>query len=432
MEDGRPRLDVQHLINPRWIGVLLGVVIASVIFQQVVLFFAGATLALALTLSWVWGRYCLDGLTYRRTFGSPTVAFGDDVTLTIEIVNRKLLPLPWLDIADELPTALTLVRGEVLYSWRPGRRILPQLLALRWYERVVRRYHLHCPARGEHVFGPVELRSGDLFGLATRRLELPARQVLLVYPKVVPVEALGLPARFPLGDARAPNRLFRDPLRVAGIRPYTDGDSIRQVHWKATARLGALQVKTYDPSTTPRAMLFLNLDTMPRAWEGIRPDLLELAICTAASLASHLVEERHQVGLAANGLLARTTARVRVPPSRAPGHLAIILSMLARLTAMATLPFADLLRVERRHVPAGATIVIITGLLDDAIRAQAHAYRTAGHPVLALAVGDDLRDAREPGLDVRWIGDEARWRALRALRASGQSAGNGAGGEVTP
>jgi len=166
---------------------------------------------------------------------------------------------------------------------------------------------------------------------------------------------------------------------------------------------------------------------MPRAWEGIRPDLLELAICTAASLASHLVEERQQVGLAANGLLARTTARVRVPPSRAPGHLATILSMLARLTAMATLPFADLLRVERRHVPAGVTIVVITGLLDDAIRTQAHAYRTAGHPVLALVVGDDLRDVREPRLDVRWIGDEARWRALQALHVSGQPGGNEAG-----
>ena len=420
MDDGIPRLEVDHLINPRWIGVLLGVVVASVIFQQVVLFFAGAILTLALALSWVWGRFCLDDLTYRRTFGRPTVAFGDDVTLTIEIVNRKPLPLPWIDISDEIPAAVELVRGEVLYSWRPGRRILPHLLALRWYERVVRRYQLHCPARGEHVFWPVEVRSGDLFGLATRRIEWPARQTLLVYPKVVPVAALGLSARFPLGDARGPNRLVRDPLRLAGIRPYTDGDSIRQMHWKATARLGALQVKTYDPSTTLRAMLFLNLDTMPRAWEGIRPDLLELAICTTASLASHLVGERYQVGLAANGLLARTTARVRVPPSRAPGHLATILSMLARLTAMATLPFTDLLRVERRHVPAGATIVVITGLLDDAIRAQAHAYRAAGHPVLVLVIGDDLRGAREPGLDVRWIGDEARWRALLALRVTGQ------------
>jgi uncharacterized protein (DUF58 family) len=45
---------------------------------------------------------------------------------------------------------------------------------------VTRRYCLRCVERGEHVFGPMELRSGDLFGLAIRRLTRPQRQTLLV------------------------------------------------------------------------------------------------------------------------------------------------------------------------------------------------------------------------------------------------------------
>src|SRR5205814_6712043 len=140
----------------------------------------------------------------------------------------------------------------------------------------------------------------------------PGRQTLRVYPKVVPIAALGLPSRFPLGEERSPNRLFSDPHRVAGIRPYVQGDSVRRVHWKATARTGTVQVKTYDPSATLRVMLFLNVDTMPMAWFGIRVDLLELAICATASVAAHLTHERYQVGLVANGALARTVGRVRV------------------------------------------------------------------------------------------------------------------------
>ncbi len=108
------------------------------------------------------------------------------------VINRKLLALAWIEIDDEVPAAVALVRGTLLPSWKAQHCILQNLMALRWYERVTRHYHLRCPERGEHRFGPVELRSGDLFGLARRRLELPARQTLLVYPKVVAIEALGL------------------------------------------------------------------------------------------------------------------------------------------------------------------------------------------------------------------------------------------------
>lgn len=414
-EENLLRLEVAHLLNPRWNGMLAVILGAAIILHQVVIFFAGAILLLALALSWLWGRYCLDGVSYGRHFSAPAVAFGDEVTLTIEVVNRKLLPLPWLDITDEAPAALPLVGGELPHSWKARRRILPNLLALRWYERVARHYRLRCLERGEHVFGPVELRSGDLFGLASRTLELPWQQRLLVYPKVVPIAALRLPPRFPLGETRGADRLHSDPLRVAGIRAYTHGDSLRQVHWKASARLGDLQVKTYDPSATLRCMILLNVDTMPRAWEGVRADLLELVICAAASLAAHLTQERYQVGLAANGLVARRVARVRVPPSRAPGHLTTMLTMLARLTPLATIPFADLLRLERAHVPAGATVILITGLWDDALSRQAYSYRAAGHPVSLLLVGEQLRGISAPGLDTHWIGDEAHWRELQEL-----------------
>ncbi|HWE61875.1 MAG TPA: DUF58 domain-containing protein [Chloroflexota bacterium] len=418
MHDRAAELEVDHLIQPRWAGVLCVVVLASVILRQPVLFFAGAVLLLALGMSWIWGRYCLERLEYRRAFSSTTVAFGEEVTLSITVVNRKLLPLAWIEIDDEIPRSLQPARGELLPLWKPQRGILQQLLALRWYERVTRRYQLRCTERGEQVFGPVELRSGDLFGLARRRLSLPARQTLLVYPKVVPVTALGLPSRFPLGDERSRQRIFRDPLRVAGTRPYIQGDSLRQVHWKATARLGTLQVKNEEPSVTLRAMLLLNLQTTSRIWEGASADLLELLICVAASLASHLAAQRAQYGLISNALLAHTEGGVRVPVSRSPRQLTRILTVLAQITPLATTPFVDLLAAERQRVPVGSTIVLITGFLDQQILDQAHAYRSAGHPVRLLLAGEALREVATPGLTAAWIGDERRWRNLQALQVA--------------
>lgn len=419
MDDSIPHLEVDHLINPRWAGALTVVVLACVILQQTMIFFAGAILLLALALSWLWGRYCLDRVEYTRAFSSPTVAFGEEVTLTVTVVNRKPLPLSWLEIDDEAPTTVDMVRGELAPSWKAQRALLQQILTLRWYERVTRRYRLRCRERGEQTFGPVELRSGDLFGLARRRLAVPLRQTVLVYPRVVPVAPFGLPSRFPLGDARTTDRLLRDPLRVAGIRPYAPGDSIRQVHWKATARLGTPQVKTEDPSATLRVMLLLNVSTASRAWEGIDTDLLELLICVAASLATHLTAGRAQIGLAANAMPPLTLGYTRLPASRSPRQLTAILTALARIRPLAATPFAGVLAAERRRLPAGATVALITALLDDAILDHATAYRVAGHPVLLVLVGDRMREARAPGLDTYWVGEEARWREMRDLRLAG-------------
>ena len=77
----------------------------------------------------------------------------------------------------------------------------------------------------------------------------------------------------------------------------------------------------------------------------------------------------------------------------------------------------------RQLSPAGATVVIITGLLSDGLLDEARAYRAAGHPVSLLLVGNDLQGMQAPGLDVHWIGDEERWRELRALHLAGPARG---------
>jgi uncharacterized protein (DUF58 family) len=82
----------------------------------------------------------------------------------------------------------------------------------------------------------VRLRTGDLFGLVSRELDLDLTSVLVVYPRVVPVTALGLPARQPIGERRTRSWLFEDPSRLVGVREHRPGDSLRRIHWAASAR----------------------------------------------------------------------------------------------------------------------------------------------------------------------------------------------------
>ena len=47
----------------------------------------------------------------------------------------------------------------------------------------------------------------------------------------------------PSGEQVTNRRIVEDPLRLAGVRDYRPGDSVRHIHWKSTARQGRLQTK---------------------------------------------------------------------------------------------------------------------------------------------------------------------------------------------
>lgn len=205
-----------------WLIGLLALV--SVLWRHNLLFLMSLLLALIGGASLLWTRTCLASVSYRRRFGTTRLFYGEETDLYVEIVNAKPLPLAWLSADDEFPADVELLTGQLGYSYRPRRRRLVNLLSLRWYERVTRRYRLRGSQRGAWQFGPVELVSGDLFGFNTRQTILPETQLLLVYPRLVPLTALGLPAHHPFGDFKTVRRIIDDPIQLRGpgnMRPAT-------------------------------------------------------------------------------------------------------------------------------------------------------------------------------------------------------------------
>jgi uncharacterized protein (DUF58 family) len=246
-----------------WLWLIAGVLFASLLLREGQLFFVALILLLVAGVRRIWERYCLVGLGYSRVLGQTRAFFGEQVPLVIEIVNEKPLPLAWLEVEDTVPgLGLTLAPAHIGPSHIPGRRLLTMLLSVRWYERVRRHYTVTCGARGYHNFGPATLRTGDVFGLTTKEVDIPHEDYLLVYPKIVPFERLALPASNPFGDTPLRREwLFEDPMRTVGIRDYRPGDSPRRMHWKATARAPdqTLQVKLFEPTTTHRLHILLNI-----------------------------------------------------------------------------------------------------------------------------------------------------------------------------
>lgn len=404
------------MIGPRWWFFMIVLLIVGLVMHYDLLSLFVILLMLASGVALLWSRYCLSNLTYRRKLKYERIFCGEETDLTIELTNAKPLPLIWLWVSDRFPDGLSLITGKLSTTVESDEEQVSSiydLLSLRWYERVQRTYRIRGSQRGVYELGPVSLLSGDLFGLEQQYKRGEERDRLLVYPKVVPVKALGLPFERPAGEFKAERKIVEDPLRMATVREYVPGDSIRHIHWKNSARLNQLQTKVFDPSSNPTLALFCDLQTDYYPYSFI-PEYLELVITSCASIAVHALNMRQSVGLYINGGPRGAGYWTVVPPGRSPGQGTQILDALAPLVGFRLLPMYQLLRRTMPVLPFGTTVLLVTATFSSELFAALLSMHDAGHPVVLLTVGDKKPDV--PAMFTTYhLGGRDAWHRLETL-----------------
>lgn len=427
------------LISRRpWYVLAVALLILSAITRQPLAFLAALFTFIIGMVPEIWYRFALRHLAIRQQVSQQRAFFGETIALALSIDNKKLLPLPWLEVEDEIPLQLTLLTGRALPTYKVNRLALVHTFSLWSFQRVTRRYRLRCTGRGVYTFGPATLRSGDPFGWLVREERASARETVLVYPLVAPLEAFGLPARHPFGERTTPRRLLEDPLRVAGVREYVLGDDPRRIHWKATARAGELRSKVYEPSSQYRLLLLLDINSYAEPWMGLDPEIQELTIAVAASIAMWALDERYAVGLLANSpmmgfsgesvsrededVTPSATApnasmhRVRVPMASDSGQREHLLAALGRLLPYFGSSMSTLIDEEQRQLPLGTTVVFVGAApaLQASTVERLIDLRSHGAAVHLVLTGDWERKvgAETYDLPVHRVGGREVWHDL--------------------
>ncbi len=436
--------------RPWYLLALFLLLVAVVARQPLVLVAAIFTILIALVPE-VWYRYALRRLTVRQEVDQKHLFFGEEVTLSISIENRKLLPLSWLDVENQITPALAVPKKQELRLQRVSQDRLATTWLLWPLQRVTRRYHMRGLSRGLHTFGPLRLRSSDPFGWLECDMRLPIVEHLLIYPLVAPLETLGLASLHPFGDYASQHRLLEDPLQVAGVRDYRLGDEPRRIHWKASAHMGILQSKVYEPSSLRRLLVLLDVWNYSDIWKGADTEIQELAITVAASLALWGLDEGYSVGLLTNSAVTlppedqektltfyeevpnvQDTPAIRfdiptaeisspgisVPYSRDYGQYEHILSTLAQLAPNYTTRIELLLTTEETMFPLGTTIVLVSAtsaLTDDTLEQLVELRRAGAVVYLALIGHRDAKTSLETyNLPIHYVGGSEKWHELVA------------------
>jgi uncharacterized protein (DUF58 family) len=364
---------------------LLGYVLAS----RELLLLAGL-LGTVYAIAFALNRGSLEAVRYTRRLRPRRAFAGEPISCAIRVENRRRLPLVWLTTADRWPNAIAPEASRDLApSHLPDDSELTLALTLRGRSQARREYTLLTRRRGIYALGPAVGRSTDPFALFHDSGRVAPSERLVVYPPRKALPASAFASDDPFGSRRAQRRLFDDPNLPMGIRAYALGDSFRNIHWPATARTGELQTRVYQPVAGLDIVVCLNAATYDRHWEGFDPERTEALVETSATLVTKALDAGHRVGLISNGSIARSGRPFRIPPSRAPGQLSLLLECLAGLTPIIKAPFATYLLSEAPLLSYGSTLIVVTALTPPSILEALLQLRARGRRARLISLAHD-------------------------------------------
>ena len=343
------------------------------------------------------GVWSLKRVSYSRRFNATSCYAGDTIELVEEIANAKPLPIMWLRTESTLDANLQFgAQLDMRVDQGTTSQHHKSLFTLMPYRRIRRRHTIVCASRGVYRLGSVAMSAGDPLGLRTVQRQFAVDGELTVYPRIVPMADIPLPSRDWQGDLVVKRWIVEDPFLVSGVRSYRYGDPMNQIHWKATARTGKLQVYRRDFTSDHRLYLFVNVETA-ESMRGVVADtaLIERGISFAATLASDAVGKGLTVGFGHNAhSLDRTEGATIVPAAGGKAHLNVLLETMARMELKHRFMFHDVIAADGRRAVERRDYLFITAHMSAAIAEQAAQLKYAGHSVRVLMLSRNAGEER--------------------------------------
>jgi len=258
-----------------------------------------------------------------------------------------------------------------------------------------------CERRGRFRLGPVALVSGDPLGLFRSVRTLPVTHELIVYPPRIDVSQIPLPLANMTGGPSASVRGFHAAHTISGVREYAEGDPLNRISWSATARLGRMMVKEFDPdpSSDMWILLDLGLDEYQTPGHqaqvhGLDDESIEAAVALAGSVAERALDQGRRVGLIVN-----RTMPIRVDADSSQRQWFRIFEVLAVASSFGHRSLTEAISADSRRFTRNSGLLVVTTSPSSDWVAAARALIMRHVPVTAVLVGH-AEDLADPGMAI--------------------------------
>lgn len=346
------------------------VIAANVLAASILLYVAMLLFALVILAALAVHVPRRSGSVTRR-ISTDLLTVGEQSQVEVRF-DLRALRVPHGLWSDQLPPA---VSGEATgeFPSEDGTRLSYSITGIR---------------RGICSIGPLTLYTTDPYGLAQREQQFGEPRTITVVPEVVPLAPLASIVGAAGGTAHTSSSRLGQGSDNLSPRHYVSGDSMRRIHWRATAHRGDLMVRQEEEEASPDALVVL--DRTARRWSASEDDpAFESAVSACASIALHLLHEGYSVDVLDSAGTVIGALR---------GHeddRDDLLAALAHVTAHGEA--RDIVTLFDGSPPG--PLVLITGRLDDA---DAATLRHGGAAAPIMLVTDPTPQALDVLTEYGW------------------------------
>ena len=236
-------------------------------------------------ISFVYIKILERNLKIERRVTQLKLSCKEKTEITFTIKNYSRLPVFTCYYFDQAPYFFIYNdKNQDLISLRP---------------REVRQisYTVSAQERGLYYIGPVKIQTADPFGLFTLNFEVEAKLEVTVRPARIKLQTEIFPG-IPQGNQKIKNPVFEDVTMRRSIREYKNGDEIKRINYRASAKFQKLFTNQYEDSYDVPVFVFLNLAEEDYSIRN-RPYYTEKAIEIAANIVEHARKLKLACGFAA-------------------------------------------------------------------------------------------------------------------------------------
>ena len=333
-----------HLGNRFFLGLGVVVVLSAAGFYWSVLYYLAALGLLALfglLFYDVWRVYDIAGHVSAERSVPQVLSLSDEMKIRVMVKNAGEADVNVV-LTDELPADLQIRDHRIAFEL-PGDT-----------DRELS-YPIRPMTRGEYDFGNLNLFLTTDWKLAERRLEIPARTVVPVYPSILQMQAFTLKAKttVPAAGRKRLRRLAKS-YEFDQIKEYVVGDDYRSINWKASGRRNALMVNQYEDERAQRIYCCIDKGrTMLMPFNGL--SLLDYAINATLALSNVILTKEDRAGL----LTFSDKLGTILPADAKPDQLRRVMEALYRQKDQQVESNYDLLYYAGRKLLGGRSLIIL-------------------------------------------------------------------------
>lgn len=358
----------------------------------------------------IFAKNMFRNFRYTATFSKNEVFEGESVELVETVLNGKELPIP--SLRAEITASRWLEFSNTDSIQNDEIRFVPSFFMLKGYQKITRRWDVTCTRRGVHGVRSIILISNDLLGLKTLSQPVYVNSNVVVLPTSIDLGKYFVNPRLMQGDFVVPRALVEDPFFVSGVRQYAPTDSLKQIHWSATAKTGEIMVRNYDYTNKQNMTVLLNMQSRESERGKVgNTEALEMGIKVCAAL----FEQAHSICIgvrfASNGSLTenaedRNMVFTREYSSEEGSYE--LLRTLAYLKLRSTRDIYDLLHeVESQELTSDICLVTcyINRYIEEFCERMFRLHRTI---VRVLVLGFDKGEEYGEYMEVYYLNEELR------------------------